>query len=233
MNIFSNLSLIKRNGYLAQGAMLGGLVVLGTGMFISFRYPEQFNWSLIALLLGFILSQLGIFYSNRFGRRPRVDELLNLSLKGLDGKYTLYHYLTPVSHLLVGPVGIWILMPRHQRGLIQFSNGRWRQKGGNLYLKLFAQDSLGRPDIDLQAEMNKLQRFLESKLEQDQVPPIQAALVFTNPKASIDISEEDTPPALTVGLAKLKDSIRKNSKSNALSADKIRAITQLFPTENK
>lgn len=233
MNIFSNLSLIKRNGYLAQGAMLGGLVVLGTGMFISFRYPEQFNWSLIALLLGFILSQLGIFYSNRFGRRPRVDELLNLSLKGLDGKYTLYHYLTPVSHLLVGPVGIWILMPRHQRGLIQFSNGRWRQKGGNLYLKLFAQDSLGRPDIDLQAEMNKLQRFLESKLEQDQVPPIQAALVFTNPKASIDISEEDTPPALTVGLAKLKDSIRKNSKSKALSADKIRAITQLFPTENK
>jgi len=233
MNILSNLSLIKRNGYLAQGAMLGGLVVLGTGMFISFRYPEQFNWSLIALLLGFILSQLGIFYSNRFGRRPRVDELLNLSLKGLDGKYTLYHYLTPVSHLLVGPVGIWILMPRHQRGLIQFSNGRWRQKGGNLYLKLFAQDSLGRPDIDLQAEMNKLQRFLESKLEQDQVPPIQAALVFTNPKASIDISEEDTPPALTVGLAKLKDSIRKNSKSKTLSADKIRAITQLFPTENK
>jgi hypothetical protein len=233
MNILSNLTLIKRNGYLAQGAMLGGLLVLGIGMFISFRYPEQFTLSLVALLLGFILSQIGIYFSNRFGRRPRVDELLNQALKGLDGKYTLYHYLTPVSHLLVGPVGVWILLVRHQRGLIQYQNGRWRQKGGNLYLKLFAQDSLGRPDMDIQLEIGKLQRFLASNLPEDQIPPIQAALVFSNPKVSIDISEEETPPALTVNLSKLKESIRKSSKGKTLTADKIQSINKLFPTEDK
>jgi hypothetical protein len=224
MNIVRNEKLIKRNSRIAQVTMLASLLILAGGMFISFRYPEQFGVSLAALMLGFLLSQLGIYFTNRWGRRPRPDELLDQSLKGLDKKYTLFHYASPASHLLVGPAGVWVLLPYHQAGTISYSNGRWRQKGGNIYLKIFAQENLGRPDLEVLAEVERMQKHLAKHLAEDVVPPIQVALVFTNQKAQVNISEDETPPAETVPANKLKDTIRKAAKAKSLSLEKAQVI---------
>ncbi len=224
MNIVRDERVIKRNSRIAQFAMIGGLVVLGGGMFISFRYPDQFNLSVLALLLGFMLSQVGIFYSNRWGRRPRPDELLDQGLKGLDSKNILYHYTSPASHLLVGPSGIWVLVPFYQRGTITYAKGRWKQKGGNLYLKIFAQEGIGRPDLEVTSEVESVRKFLSKHLPDESLPPIQAALVFTHPNAQIDIPEDENPPAETVTLGKLKDLIRKTSKGKSLPQEKIKLI---------
>jgi hypothetical protein len=70
MNIYIDQKLVKRNSRIGQGFMLGGLVILGAGMYISFQYEELFNWSLLALIAGFLASQVGIYYSNRWGRYP-------------------------------------------------------------------------------------------------------------------------------------------------------------------
>ena len=232
MNIVRNDALVRRNARIAQITMLGGLLVLGGGMFISFRMPEQFGLSLAALMIGFALSQVGIYFSNRWGRRPRPDELLNQALKGLDNKYSIYHYTAPVSHLLVGPSGIWVLMPRHQRGKITYAKGRWHQKGGNLYLKIFAQESLGRPDLEVMSEIENLQNFFKKNLPEDtKLPEIQAALVFTNPKAEVDIPEDENPPAATILLGKLKEIVRKPTKGKTLSVEKVRQIRQLLEEE--
>jgi hypothetical protein len=226
MNIIRNDKTIRRNARIAQFTMIGGLLVLAAGMVISFRYPEQFGISLGALMLGFILSQIGIYFSNRWGRRPRPDELLDQALKGLDSKFSLYHYQSPVSHLLIGPSGLWVLMPYYQRGTISYVKGRWRQKGGNAYLKLFAQESLGRPDLEISAETENLQNYLTKRLPEGTILPIQAALVFTNPKVVIDIPEEETPPAEAVLLGKLKDLVRKTTKGKTLSAEKAKLIQE-------
>jgi hypothetical protein len=212
MKIIRNDAIIKRNARIAQVTMLGGLLVLAAGMFISFRYPDYFIYSLFALVLGFMLSQVGIYFSNRWSRRPRPDEVLDLSLKGLDDKYSLYHFETPVSHLLLGPCGVWILSPHNQRGTISYSKGRWRQKGGNLYLKIFAQEGLGRPDME-------------------NIPDIQTALVFTNPQVEINIAESESPPAETVYAAKLKDLVRKYSKAKTLSMEKVKFIRNAIENE--
>jgi len=236
MNIISNDTLIKRNARLSQIAMIAGLVVLGGGMFISFRFTDAryFYLTLLALLLGFILSQVGIYFANHFGRHPRPDESLNTALKGLDGKYTLYHYMTPLPHLLIGPAGIWILMPRNQKGRITFYKGRWRQTGGNWYLKIFAQEGLGRPDIDTSTEVDKLTKYLKENLpEGASLPTIQTALVFTDPKVVLDIPEDAQPPAQTVTADKLKETIRKSAKSKAINPQQIQLITDLFPGESK
>jgi hypothetical protein len=230
MNIVRNDKMIKRNARIAQFSMFGGLAILAVGMFISFRYPERFEISLGALLVGFLASQIGIYFSNRWGRKPRPDELLDQALKGLDSKFTLYHYSSPVSHLLVGPSGVWILMPYYQRGTITYEKGRWRQKGGNLYLKIFAQENLGRPDLELSAEIENLQRFLGKSLSEEEIPPIQAAMVFTNPRAVVNIPEDETPPAETVLTGKLKDTVRKAPKGKGLTAEKAKALQDLFST---
>lgn len=235
MNINRNDSLIKRNARIGQVTMFVALAVLAGGMFVSFQYPEQANWSFLALLLGFILSQVGIYYANRYSRKPRPDELIDQALKGMDKKYALYHYLTPATHLLVGPSGLWVLLPYYQRGTITYSKGRWRQQGGGLmyqYLKLFAQEGLGRPDMDVANQINALKSYLQKRLPEESLPEIQAALVFTNPKAQIAIPEDETPPAETVLLKDLKELIRKSGKSKTISQDKVKLIQDALLSRN-
>lgn len=228
MNIITNETLIKRNARIGQIAMLAGLAVLIGGMYISFKSPGLFNFSILALFLGFILSQVGIYFSNRWGRQPRPDQVLDLALKGLDKKYSIYHFTTPVTHLLVGPAGLWILIPKHQRGTISYSNGRYHQKGGNLYLKIFAQEGLGRPELEVRSEEETINKFLQENLTTDTLPDIRSAIIFTHADAKIEISEDESPPAETILVTKLKDLIRKEAKSKPLSQEKIKEINNLL-----
>lgn len=227
MEISTNDRLIKRNARIGQITSITGLVVLAGGMFISFTRPEMFSISLVALLVGFGLSQIGIYFGNRWGRRPRPDEVLNAALKGLDGRYSLYHYTTPSSHLLVGPAGVWVLMPRHQAGTITYDEGkkRWKQKGGNLYLKIFAQENLGRPDLEVGSEIHAVASALEKQLGEGKIPDVQAALVMTNEKCEVDA---DNAPAPTLEVKKLKDFIRKTAKSKPISLDLVKEIQSSF-----
>jgi hypothetical protein len=231
MEIATNDRLIHRNARIGQITSIVGLLVLAGGMFISFTRPEYFSISLIALLVGFGLSQIGIYFGNRWGRRPRPDEVLNAALKGLDGRYSLYHYTSPTSHLLVGPAGVWVLMPRHQAGVITYDENkkRWRQKGGNLYLKIFAQENLGRPDLEVGSEMHAISSYLEENLGEETVPEVQAALIMTNEKCEVDA---DNAPAPTMEVRKLKDFIRKTAKAKPISLDLVREIQESFDKED-
>lgn len=224
MEIITNDRLIRRNSLIGKISSIIGLLVLAGGMYISFTKPELYNLSLLSLLAGFALSQVGIYFSNRWGRRPRPDELLNQALKGLDGRYRLYHYRTPASHLLVGPAGIWVLIPFYQRGTITYDKGRWRQKGSNLYLKIFAQEGLGRPDQEVQAEVEAIKRWMIKNLQEGQIPEILASLVFTNDRAEV-LAENAPIPTLPAG--KLKVFIRKVAKNKPISLDLINKIQQL------
>ncbi len=130
MKIVSNSKLIKRNAKIGQYTSTGALIVLGIGLYLSFAQPNKFAFSLGALLVGFFLSQVGMYFSNKWGRNPRPDEVIDKSLKGLGRDYTIYHFVTPVSHLLVGPAGIWTITPHYQTGTVIYDKKRWRAKGG-------------------------------------------------------------------------------------------------------
>ena len=222
MKIVTNEKLIDRNKKIGQYTTIGSLVILAGGLYLSFQQNStQIYVSLAALLIGFALSQVGIYFGNRYGKSPRPDEVITSSLKGLEDKYTLYHYTTPIPHLLLGPSGAWVLIPYHQGGTITYERGRWKQKGGSWYLKFFAQDSLGRPDYEVEAQVDKIKKVFSTKMSDSAIPEIRPALVFTNPKANI--AAEETPiPALTPG--KLKDFIRKKAKESPLSPDQLEVL---------
>jgi hypothetical protein len=228
MEIISNESLIKRNARIGQVTSLLGLLVLAGGMFISFTRQELFYLSMISLVVGFALSQVGIYFGNRWGRRPRPDELLNTALKGLDGRYNLYHYRTPATHLLVGPAGVWVLLPRTVRGTITYDEqkNRWRQRGGNLYLKIFAQEGLGRPDLEAGSEVEAVTNYLQKLLPDKPLPEVQPILLFTSEKAEV---EADNAPIPTMHLRRLKEFIRKTAKNKTLPAETIKLIQQALP----
>ncbi|GAB4469025.1 MAG: hypothetical protein Kow0088_00660 [Anaerolineales bacterium] len=227
MKIITNVKKKKLNRRIAIISTLIGMAILIGGLVISLRFPNQVTYSLLALLLGFIFAQVGMFYTNRWGRTPSTDELLNQALKGLDQKYTLCHYYTPSYHLLSGPAGVWILHPYHLTGRISYKNGRW-QHGGNAFLRFFGKESLGRPDLELPYEIEKIQKLLKPVFDDETSVPVRAALVFVNPKITIDIDPSENPPAPAIQLDKLKEFLRKEAKQKPLSLEKVEKINQFL-----
>jgi hypothetical protein len=228
MKIITNDKLIKRNGRLGQLATIGGLVVLVGGMVVSFRYPMYSVIAWVALLVGFGLSQIGLYFGNRWGKRPRLDEQIDQGLKGLNDQFSMYHYTTPAAHLLVGPSGLWVIVPYYQKGNIVYERSRWKQRGGGFmqfYLRLFAQEGIGRPDLEAPAELESLSRFFNKKAPDKVIPEARVVLVFTNENANLDVDEA---PILSLPLKKLKEAIRKTPKEYALSPLLIQEINDLF-----
>ncbi len=225
MNIITNEKLIKRNTRIAQVVGLAGLVTIIASMVLLFTMPSQIALTWGLLLVGFLLSQVGIYFTNRWGRRPRPDEHITNALKGLGRDYSLFHFTTPTPHLLVGPAGVWVLMPHYQRGTITYDRGRWRQKGGGFllsYMKIFGQEGLGRPDLEIDAETESIQRFLKKLLPESELPQVQAALVFTDERT--ELMDVDEAPAPTLPAKKLKEFIRKTAKNKPLSSLKVKEI---------
>lgn len=226
MKIISNDKLIKRNSIIGQITSLSSLVILGGGMYISFSKPEYFSISIGALLLGFILSQVGIYYGNRFGRSPRPDEFLDAGLKGLKNTYTIYHYSTPVPNLLVGPAGIWLLLPFHQYGEITYDGKKWKTKGGGFtqsYMRLFGQENMSRPDLDAGAQKDKLIKTLKKQMPEEEIPNINAAIIFTSDSANV---LADDAPIPTMHLKQLKSFIRKEGKNVQITKAEIDAVNE-------
>ena len=225
MKVVIDEKLIKRNAKIGQVLTIVSLATLGAGMFITFRNPELLGVSVGALLVGFLLSQVGIHFTNRWGRSPRPDEQISLALKGLDKRYALYHYQTPASHVLVGPAGVWVLIPKHQRGTITYRKNRWKQSGGGIiqnYLKIFAQEGIGRPDLEIESDIEGVEKYLGKRLpEGTEIPEIQAALIFSNPEADI---QADDAPVPTLPAKKLKDMIRKTAKGKSVSPEIVKLI---------
>jgi hypothetical protein len=240
MNILTNEKTIRRNGKIGSYTSLVAFGLMLLGMYFSFRLTdeqfarenENYTWMMAgSLFAGFILFQIGTYFMNRFGRKPRPHEALERTLKGLTKDYTLYNYLTPVSHLLVGPAGVWIIECFYQRGQIIYKGDRWQQKGGGFllnYMKIFGQEGLGRPDLEVKADIESLSSALKKSLGED-APPVHAALVFTDERA--EVNAEDAPHP-TMKIKDLKEFLRKYSKANPLPKDQLKRVIDALPTES-
>jgi len=241
MKTVTNFKYINRNKKIANYTQIVSLVILVGGFVISLNMTDANSllYSTLALVLGFILFQVSVYFSNHWGRSPRPDEKLAAGLKGLEDKYTFYDYVTVVPQLLVGPAGIWILVPYWQKGSFSYDSTkkRWRQKGGNFLLKLIGQENLGRPEQDTYNMFQDLQKYISKEVEIPNLPSPQVAMVFLDENAVIEA--EDSPiPALRID--KLKDFMRRQAKENIVkndskdngAVDPIRKFQQLLPEES-
>ncbi len=228
MKIIKNEKLINRNGKIGQWTSLAALVILGAGMYISFAKPELFFYSIVCLVVGFIMTQVGMYMGGRWGRSPRPDEKMDAGLKGLQNEFNLYHYSTPVSHLLVAPSGVWILLPYHQGGKIAYAKNRWRLSGGGFmqaYMRIFGQENLGRPELDAESEVQTLRKFFKKNMDEASVPEIKPILVFTDDNVEVEVGDS---PIAAMKLKQLKEFLRQGAKNRALSTTQIEQITNLF-----
>jgi hypothetical protein len=228
MKIIKNEKLIERNGKIGQWTSLAALIVLGIGMYISFLKPEYITYSVISLLIGFIMTQIGMYMGSRWGRSPRPDEKLDAGLKGLHSEFNMYHYSSPVSHLLVGPSGVWVILPFHQRGQITFEKNRWKMKGGGFlqgYMRIFGQENLGRPEFDAENEVKTLRKFFAKQLDESKIPEIKPVLVFTTDEVELDANGS---PIAAMKLKQLKEFMRQVGKNRVLTSDQVAEIHRVL-----
>lgn len=233
MKIIKNEKLIKRNGKIGNWVSVSALLILGGGMYFSITNtanPQVVTYSFIAFIVGFVMTQVGMYMGNRWGRSPRPDEQLDAGLKGLPGEFSIYHFITPAPHLLVGPAGVWVLIPYRQRGAVTYQKNRWRiGQGGFMqaYMSIFGQEGIGRPDLEADGEVNAMKKLLLKSMDESELPNIQAALIFMNPAVEIQVGEDAPLPALKVD--QLKGFIRQKAKEKPISPIQLAAVKAALP----
>ncbi|HMB23655.1 MAG TPA: hypothetical protein VKP08_12515 [Anaerolineales bacterium] len=237
MKTIRNEKLIKRNSSIGNWTSLAALVVLGGAMYFTLTQQELltqtnlFTYMLIAIVIGFTLTQISISMGNKFGRSPRPDEKLDMGLKGLPNDFTIYHYTTPISHLLIGPAGTWVILPYDQGGEVTFTKKRWRNRGGSFlqrYLRVFGQGSLGRPDLEVEGDVQTLKKYLSKKMDESEIPEINALMVFTADNVQLDVEGAPIPTML---LKQIKDFIRQRAKEKKVSAETVNRLKAVLEKE--
>lgn len=222
MRLITNEVLYKRNSRVALISNLLGMLLLVVSVYILFNSEEDFGRYLLFLLGGMIFTQVGAYFS-RWNRRP--DRQLAQALKSLDDNYTLYNYTSPVSHLLVGPSGLWILLPRHTRGAISYDANRRRWKASGLPLsKRFGQDPIGNPLGDASIEAQALDRWLSKHLKDESVP-VSAALVFLEDEADVKVGTAALP---TTTAKKLRQLVVKPQVGEPIGPQRAKQLSYLF-----
>ena len=207
---------VKRNARLARILSFGGLAVMGLGLLISFRPPYRIELVLGLFLVGILASQIGLSMRNRWDRRPRIDEILDGALKGLDQRFAIFHYSLGARHVLICPGGVFAVIPRVENGLISYSDGSWTRttnKGG--LLRRAGTRSIRGIEGEISSEVDRAGSRLNLPFA------VRPFIVFLHAGAEMDIRES---PELATHLKKFKSSLRKLPKAQTLSAQQIKQL---------
>ena len=187
---------IAKLARLGQIASLLGLLALVAGLLFIFisDNPNVFLYQLVALVIGFGLSQVGLYLSHRYLRRPRLDQVLDKAAGKFarkDGR--LYHYLLPAPHVLLLPVGIVVLVAKYQSGRISVQGDRWTQ-GGVGMRRFFGREGLGNPTREAEAQAARMTAMIQEVAPTAADVPVLPVIVFTTPNLdTLDLKESRIP----------------------------------------
>lgn len=217
---------VARGQRVGKIATFAGLGFLGAGLIVSLLMAESpLLWlSFVFLLLGLLVSSVGTMNMNRWVREPRADQALAQGLKGFDDRYLLYNYYLPAPHVLLSPLGLYVLTAMGQDGVIRYEDDKFRRdfSVGRL-LRFMAEEGMGKPFAEADAQVAAMRKFLDEHGIGEEVE-IQNVVVFYNPRAELSISAPPRPVANPKGL---KKAIRKQ-QSERLSNTQYQQLTEAF-----
>ncbi|MCX8061495.1 MAG: NERD domain-containing protein [Anaerolineales bacterium] len=176
-------------------ASLSGLLTLLASTLLPYFVPRTQLIASLLLLIGLFTAMIGIYFANRWVRKPRPEAVLDAELKSLSNSYLLYHYVHKAAdHLLLTPYGVIVLETVNLEGRFVYRNGRWRE-----YMKLgrairyIVEEHLGDPVKAALSAQEYLRREFTKKIEGGDAIPVNAIVVFTHPRCVLELEETPIP----------------------------------------
>jgi hypothetical protein len=226
MQVITNQARVTKGARLGKIGFIGGLGLLLAGFIISLvlRQPNFLWIPFVFLILGFLVSSVGTYNMTRWVREPRADQALAQGLKGFDDRYQLYNYFLPAPHVLLTPVGLYVLTAMGQEGVVRYEGGKFHRNFsvGRLF-RFMAEEGLGQPFAEGDAQVHALRQYLAAH-DADEGVEIQNILVFYSPRVQLTVTEPSRPVVDPKGL---KKAIRKQ-KDESLTHSQYRQLEDLF-----
>jgi hypothetical protein len=186
---------IRKRSILSNIMSIGGLITLLASVILPLFIPSLANLSFLLMVAGLGVSMVGIYFANRWVRKPRPEDQLNKALKSLNDSYHLYHYPSlPCDHVLLTPSGVVILETVGLSGAFTYKKGKWKESMTiGRALRWIVEEHLGNPiRAALDAE-GYLRREFEKLDISDTKIPIKPVVVFIHPVVELDIEGAAIP----------------------------------------
>jgi hypothetical protein len=254
MLTYTDTQVVANKAKIARRTSLGGLAIMLPGFFFgmgglinpALQGGEYIGLAYISLILGTIVATIGGRMAEQWIVEPRDDQKLDKALKGLDKRYRLVNYHPPAAHMLLTPVGLYVIVMRDETGPIRFDGKRWTQPSSLMRIwRDWRHGGLGNPTAEVDGLAKKVVELVKAGGSADNIP-ILPLIVFSRPDAALEIAPEHdniihlqdlksymqqhTTPAISSGMYRmLADSITPRTEVPAADDDSGRGDVQSAP----
>jgi hypothetical protein len=244
MVTYTDTKVVASKAKIARRTSLGGLAIMLPGFFFgmggllnpALQGGEFIFLAYISLILGTIVATIGGRMAEQWIVEPRDDQKLDKALKGLDKRYRLVNYHAPAAHMLLTPIGLYVIVMRDESGPIRFDGKRWTQPSSLVRIwRDWRHGGLGDPTVEVDGLVKKVVEMVETSGSTENIA-ILPLIVFTKPDAALDIAaghdniihlqdlklymQQHTTPAISSGMYRvLADSIIPRTEAVAADED--------------
>ncbi len=214
MKTYIDRQKVNARAQAANFASVTGLIVLLAGVLIPLFLPGWAGFSSVLLIVGMGFAMVGIYFANRWVRKPRPEDSLDKALKSFDDHCHLYHYPAslPCDHVLLTSAGVVALEVVNLSGSFSYRNGRWKEAMTiGRALRYIVEERVGDPVTLAQALTDELKRRFDKELGESASFPIKALTVFSHPAVELEIEGTSIPVC----------KIEKLRKQAAISAERL------------
>jgi hypothetical protein len=186
---------ISRRAWFANVASLGGMFILLWSIVMPLFRPQAGILAPLTMVLGVGVAMVGIYFANRWIRKPRPEDSLDTALKGLGDSYRLYHYPPlPCDHVLLTPQGVVVMEVNNLGGSFTYSAGRWKERMTiGRALRYIVEEHLGNPTQAAIDGADFIRRRLGERIQGGDKIPVQPVVVFVHPAARLELNETPVP----------------------------------------
>jgi hypothetical protein len=127
----------------------------------------------------------------------------------------MFHYRSSIPHLLIGPAGLWSIIPTFIDGEIIYdeNKGNWTHKRNSILNRLLQKEYFPNPLSEYKHHKKDLEKVLKEKIKIENIPELRLLVLLLNKNVSLSgISEKDN--ILIMPYEKVKDRFRKMAKNN-------------------
>ncbi len=195
MKVFINRQKVNTRARLSNLASIGGLVLLLASVVVPLVIPSWSGSAYVLMIVGMGVAMIGIYFANRWVRKPRPEDSLSKALKSFDDHYRIYHYShLPCDHVILTPTGVVILEVYNIGGSFTYHQGHWKEAMTvGRALRYIVEERVGNPIALMQQIEIDLKDLLEKELGPGISVPIKSIVVFTHPAVELNVKGAPIP----------------------------------------